>query len=260
MAKKRKAESIVPEDTASYGSFCRAANAIAQLYTSGLNQQKLSYAAGQRDGLEKVLSFVLREHGMDSEISTAYLVAQLRRELQQLSAVQREAGGPAAAGGGGNAGGGGGMAAQGTTTQLDSRVIAHNTGRLLRGEKGAFFAGALSSPARRALPHVANLGAPHSVTPQQFVERAPDAVGDDTAMGGASMRPPRAAGAAAGGMHSSPPEDIAFLSMDQRNAGEEEDDGRGGTGGHGGRAATFRSGSAEAEHDDGEDDEIEEAE
>ena len=66
-------------------------------------------------------------------------------------------------------GGGGGV--------LDSRVFAHNTGRLLRGEKGAFFAGALSSPARRALPHVARLAndasrlsAP-SNTPSQSYER-----------------------------------------------------------------------------------------
>ena len=152
--KKRKAESSMPEDSVTYGNFCRAANSIAQLYTSGLHQQKVSYAAGQRDGLEKVMSYVLREHGTAAEISTAQLVAHLRRELHALNATRNHAAAT-------------GAATPGAAGGLDSRVIAHNTGRLLRGERGAFFAGALNSPARRALPHVAKL-APHTDTPPQF--------------------------------------------------------------------------------------------
>jgi len=177
--KKRKADSIVPEDTASYGSFCRAANAIAQLYTSGLNQQKQSYVAGQRSSLEKMLSFILREHGTSSEVSTSDIASYIRRELQGLNL---EHGGGARGGIGVGAGSvnsnvntqGGSIRGDGNGS-LDSRVIAHNTGRLLRGERGAFFAGALSSPARKALPHVARLADGRrripTNTPPQFHER-----------------------------------------------------------------------------------------
>lgn len=53
MAKKRKslAMSLDEVDRTMYSSFCSAANSLSQLYTQSMNQQKLSFQAGEREGL-----------------------------------------------------------------------------------------------------------------------------------------------------------------------------------------------------------------
>ncbi|GKU90732.1 hypothetical protein SLEP1_g4688 [Rubroshorea leprosula] len=53
MGKKRKsiATSLDEVDRTMYASFCSAANSLSQLYTQAMNQQKLSFQAGERHGL-----------------------------------------------------------------------------------------------------------------------------------------------------------------------------------------------------------------
>jgi len=53
MGKKRKsiATSLDEVDRTMYASFCSAANSLSQLYTQSMNHQKLSFQAGERQGL-----------------------------------------------------------------------------------------------------------------------------------------------------------------------------------------------------------------
>ncbi|KHG14904.1 hypothetical protein F383_02753 [Gossypium arboreum] len=55
MGKKRKsiATSLDEVDRTMYASFCSAANSLSHLYTQAMNQQKLSFQAGKRHGLNK---------------------------------------------------------------------------------------------------------------------------------------------------------------------------------------------------------------
>lgn len=61
MAKKRKsaATSLDEVDRTMYASFCSAANSLSQLYTQAMNHQKLSFQAGERQGLVRILSLSL---------------------------------------------------------------------------------------------------------------------------------------------------------------------------------------------------------
>ena len=61
MAKKRKsaATSLDEVDRTMYASFCSAANSLSQLYTQAMNHQKLSFQAGERQGLVRILSLFL---------------------------------------------------------------------------------------------------------------------------------------------------------------------------------------------------------
>ena len=61
MAKKRKsaATSLDEVDRTMYASFCSAANSLSQLYTQAMNHQKLSFQAGERQGLVRILSLCL---------------------------------------------------------------------------------------------------------------------------------------------------------------------------------------------------------
>lgn len=53
MAKKRKsvATRLDEVDRTMYSTFCSAANSLSQLYTQAMNQQKLSFQAGERHAL-----------------------------------------------------------------------------------------------------------------------------------------------------------------------------------------------------------------
>lgn len=53
MGKKRKsvATRLDEVDRTMYATFCSAANSLSQLYTQSMNQQKLSFQAGERHGL-----------------------------------------------------------------------------------------------------------------------------------------------------------------------------------------------------------------
>ena len=61
MARKRKsaATSLDEVDRTMYASFCSAANSLSQLYTQAMNHQKLSFQAGERQGLVRIISLFL---------------------------------------------------------------------------------------------------------------------------------------------------------------------------------------------------------
>ncbi|XP_068648744.1 uncharacterized protein [Aristolochia californica] len=83
MAKKRKSDAtrLDEVDRTMYTTFCSAANSLSQLYTQAMNQQKLSFQAGERHAMEKFYQWILRQHEEGSRVSGADLVAYLQHEL-----------------------------------------------------------------------------------------------------------------------------------------------------------------------------------
>ncbi|XAR62247.1 hypothetical protein NMG60_11016936 [Bertholletia excelsa] len=83
MAKKRKsvATSLDEVDRTVYSTFCSAANSLSQLYTQAMNQQKLTFQAGERHGLEKVYQWILRQQEGGSRVNTADILSYLQAEL-----------------------------------------------------------------------------------------------------------------------------------------------------------------------------------
>ncbi|WIA08918.1 hypothetical protein OEZ85_008335 [Tetradesmus obliquus] len=82
MGKKRKFELDLDVERNMYSSFVTAANAVSQLYTQGVQQQRRAAAAASRATLEKVLNFVLRENAGGEHISKAALVQFLQHEYE----------------------------------------------------------------------------------------------------------------------------------------------------------------------------------
>ncbi|WIA28973.1 hypothetical protein OEZ86_011493 [Tetradesmus obliquus] len=82
MGKKRKFELDLDVERNMYSSFVMAANAVSQLYTQGVQQQRRAAAAASRATLEKVLNFVLRENAGGEHISKAALVQFLQHEYE----------------------------------------------------------------------------------------------------------------------------------------------------------------------------------
>ncbi|KAL3504535.1 hypothetical protein ACH5RR_034376 [Cinchona calisaya] len=83
MAKKRKsvATSLDEVDRSMYSTFCSAANSLSQLYTQAMNQQKLSFQAGERHGLEKLYQWILRQQEGGSRVTTSDVLNYLQAEL-----------------------------------------------------------------------------------------------------------------------------------------------------------------------------------
>ncbi|KAK4348714.1 hypothetical protein RND71_031469 [Anisodus tanguticus] len=102
MAKKRKslASSLDEVDRTMYSTFCSAANSLSQLYSQAMNQQKLSFQAGERHGLksksedsmspfgwaygfrlEKMYQWILRQQEGGSRVTTADMMNYLQSEL-----------------------------------------------------------------------------------------------------------------------------------------------------------------------------------
>ncbi|XP_028111345.1 uncharacterized protein LOC114309739 isoform X1 [Camellia sinensis] len=98
MGKKRKsvATSLDEVDRTMYSTFCSAANSLSQLYTQAMNQQKLSFQAGERHGLvdyvffvyyeasqkeEKLYQWILRQQEGGSRVNTVDILAHLQTEL-----------------------------------------------------------------------------------------------------------------------------------------------------------------------------------
>ncbi|KAL7245846.1 hypothetical protein ACSBR2_001054 [Camellia fascicularis] len=83
MGKKRKsvATSLDEVDRTMYSTFCSAANSLSQLYTQAMNQQKLSFQAGERHGLEKLYQWILRQQEGGSRVNTIDILAHLQTEL-----------------------------------------------------------------------------------------------------------------------------------------------------------------------------------
>ncbi|KAL6315589.1 hypothetical protein AAG906_000896 [Vitis piasezkii] len=83
MGKKRKsvATSLDEVDRTMYATFCSAANSLSQLYTQTMNQQKLSFQAGERHGLEKLYQWILRQQEGGSRVTTVDVLSYLQNEL-----------------------------------------------------------------------------------------------------------------------------------------------------------------------------------
>ncbi|XP_061344809.1 uncharacterized protein LOC133290695 [Gastrolobium bilobum] len=84
MAKKRKsvATRLDEVDRTMYSTFCSTANSLSHLYTHAMNQQKLSFQAGERHALEKMYQWILRQQQEGSRVSTIDIVAHLQNELE----------------------------------------------------------------------------------------------------------------------------------------------------------------------------------
>ncbi|KAJ4701034.1 Holocarboxylase synthetase [Melia azedarach] len=83
MGKKRKsiATSLDEVDRSMYSSFCSAANSLSQLYTQAMNQQKLSFQAGERHGLEKLYQWIWRQEEGGTRVTTVDIINYLQNEL-----------------------------------------------------------------------------------------------------------------------------------------------------------------------------------
>lgn len=83
MGKKRKsvATRLDEVDRTMYATFCSAANSLSQLYTQTMNQQKLSFQAGERHGLEKLYHWILRQQEAGSRVTTVDILTYLQNEL-----------------------------------------------------------------------------------------------------------------------------------------------------------------------------------
>ncbi|KAK9272935.1 hypothetical protein L1049_003314 [Liquidambar formosana] len=84
MAKKRKSDAtrLDEVDRTMYTTFCSAANSLSQLYTHAMNQQRLSFQAGERHALEKLYQWILRQQEEGSRATTIDIVAYLQNELE----------------------------------------------------------------------------------------------------------------------------------------------------------------------------------
>ncbi|KAL9329709.1 hypothetical protein ACSQ67_004712 [Phaseolus vulgaris] len=84
MAKKRKsvATRLDEVDRTMYSTFCSTANSLSHLYTHAMNQQKLSFQAGERHGLEKLYQWILRQQQEGSRVATIDIVTYLQNELE----------------------------------------------------------------------------------------------------------------------------------------------------------------------------------
>ncbi|KAI3928901.1 hypothetical protein MKW92_020478 [Papaver armeniacum] len=83
MGKKRKsiATRLDEVDRTMYSTFCNAANSLSQLYTQAMNQQKLSFQAGERNAMEKLYDWIRRQQQEGSRVATSDILAYLQNEL-----------------------------------------------------------------------------------------------------------------------------------------------------------------------------------
>ena len=68
-------------DRSMYASFCSAANSLSQLYTQGMNNQKLSFQAGERHALDKIYQWICNTQQAGSRVTTDDLLSYLQTEL-----------------------------------------------------------------------------------------------------------------------------------------------------------------------------------
>ncbi|XP_062028449.1 uncharacterized protein LOC133744336 [Rosa rugosa] len=83
MGKKRKsiATSLDEVDRSMHASFCSAANSLSQLYTQGMNNQKLSFQAGERHALDKIYQWIRSTQQGGSRVTTDNVLSYLQNEL-----------------------------------------------------------------------------------------------------------------------------------------------------------------------------------
>ncbi|XP_074570297.1 uncharacterized protein LOC141826880 [Curcuma longa] len=152
MSRKRKTEAtrLDEVDRTMYSTFCSAANSLSQLYTQAMNQQKVSFQAGERHALEKLYQWMMRKQEEESRLTVADIVAHVQNEMDYAvddavsrSSVQHQ---------------------YQTTMQMTNSSIQHPSalfGQPTAGlaprsthsdqSKNSVFSNALSSPVRRSL-------------------------------------------------------------------------------------------------------------
>ncbi|CAL9081389.1 unnamed protein product [Musa acuminata var. zebrina] len=83
MARKRKSEAMGLDeaDRTLYSTFCAAANSLSQVYTQAMNQQKISFQAGERHALEKLYQWIVRNHEEGSRVTIADIVTHIQNEM-----------------------------------------------------------------------------------------------------------------------------------------------------------------------------------
>uniref|UniRef100_A0A7N1A683 Holocarboxylase synthetase n=1 Tax=Kalanchoe fedtschenkoi TaxID=63787 RepID=A0A7N1A683_KALFE len=84
MAKKRKADAtrLDEADRNLYANFRGAANALSQLYSQTINQQRLSFHSGERHAMEKLYQWILRQQEEGSRVTTDDIIAYLQDEIE----------------------------------------------------------------------------------------------------------------------------------------------------------------------------------
>lgn len=157
MGKKRKsiATSLDEVDRSMYASFCSAANSLSQLYTQAMNQQKLSFQAGERHGLEKLYQWIWRQEEGESRVTTVDILNYIQNELDcsveeptmsPRAQVRHQHSQPT-------------MQFTNPGFPVPSGSSGQTTGQGTRSEhcdqqpKNSVFSNALSSPIRRSLQH-----------------------------------------------------------------------------------------------------------
>ncbi|XP_045820835.1 uncharacterized protein LOC123913940 [Trifolium pratense] len=166
MAKKRKSvESRLDEvDRTMYSTFCTTANSLSHLYTHAMNQQKLSFQAGERHALEKMYQWILRQQQEGMRVTTIDIVSHLQNELEygaeESSVSPRQSIQP--------------NSQTAIQTNFGASIPSNTFGSAVAGQgirtgqtdqvKNSVFANALSSPIRRSLQsyHLAQGSSPSS--------------------------------------------------------------------------------------------------
>ncbi|XP_042389370.1 uncharacterized protein LOC121981089 [Zingiber officinale] len=87
MSRKRKSDAsgLDEADRTLYSTFCGAANSLSQLYTQAMNQQKVSFQAGERHALDKLYQWVMRKHEEGSRITVADIVCHIQTEMDHVA-------------------------------------------------------------------------------------------------------------------------------------------------------------------------------
>ncbi|ONK80824.1 uncharacterized protein A4U43_C01F22180 [Asparagus officinalis] len=137
MAKKRKSDAnrLDEVERGMYSTFCSAANSLSQIYTQAMNQQKVSFQAGERHALEKLYQWILRQHEETSRVTAADIVAYLQHEIDyggEDSSISPR------------------YQASASFAQATSAGLGHRAAHIDQ-TKNSVFSNALSSPVRRSL-------------------------------------------------------------------------------------------------------------
>ncbi|KAJ3671105.1 hypothetical protein LUZ60_008531 [Juncus effusus] len=85
MGRKRKNEAVSRLDEADrtlYTAFRGAANALSQLYTQSMSQQKLSFQAGERHALDKLYHWIVRQHEQGSRVTVTDILSHIQNEIE----------------------------------------------------------------------------------------------------------------------------------------------------------------------------------
>ncbi|GER35113.1 hypothetical protein STAS_11371 [Striga asiatica] len=92
MAKKRKSDAtrLDEVDRGIYTAFCSAANNLSQLYSQAMNQQRLSFQAGERHAMEKLYSWILRQQEDGVRVTPGDIVAYVQNELDYAIEEQQQ--------------------------------------------------------------------------------------------------------------------------------------------------------------------------